>query len=437
MLMPETRRNQNRLGQVSMQGPSAGPPFNMLQFLQRVEGLSAAEAQDAYNKLQTYDRQDRQRLFFQMDREDLKDAGITDPALRKALLTALSQGLPNEPAQANHCEEALQEISFSFPAGVNSSGSSAARPKQRSRQCGQQIGICEAVDGDRKRFELSVTPTSTIADVKRLIEAQEGIPASDQSLWSEMHQDSALDDACLLGHYHIGEASVVHLVLPTQQIQIRTMDGNNFALDVCGWDTVHDLKARIHETQGVPPESQCLIFGGKQLEDSRTLASYGVLQDCTVHLVCKSMQIFVKMLNGKLHTLTVGSSDSVASVKSKIQVMTGIPADRQRLVFNARPMADERTLEDHGVLKDCTLHLCLSGMVIYVKSVTGKTHTLEVESVDTINTIKGQIQDMEGIPAAEQLLIFAGKMLEGGRTLADQGVVTESTLHLVRRLVRI
>ena len=282
---------------------------------------------------------------------------------------------------------------------------------------------------------LPVNHCDTVRAVKIKIQDSEGTPQHLQDLTfagRQLQNRYTLSECCIL------KGSTLYLkVHPcSTAIYLSTPAGKIITIlysDQC--DNIRNVKEKIMHAEGIPTDQQLLRFAGKELHDDCTLADYGVKIGCVQPIVLCSIQIFVKLMMlsypDTVIAMEVDAIDSVWTVKTKIHRLKGIPPNQQCLEFNCKELLDSNTVAAYGIRKDSTLCLSLLDMQIFLNFAEGRIITLKVEPFDSIESVEAQIQKKDHMRLEQQCLMFAGKKIKHGHTLADCGIWNNSTIHVV------
>ena len=290
-----------------------------------------------------------------------------------------------------------------------------------------------------EKFYLEVGPSDSVEKVKTKILEKKGIPPDQQVL---RFKGELLKDERTLSDYHIDKESTPYLKFRCHGehfVYVKTLTGSTLSLRVKASDSVESLKRKIMAEEGVPAHDQRLIYSGRQLEDGCTLTDCRITDQSTVHLALRlrggGMEIFAKLLNGKLLRLGVEPDDLIENVKVKIQDEVGISSDKQELFCDGRKLKNGRTLRHYNIQHDFTLTVVSeSVMEIYVKFLsTGETVTLAIRSSDAIRDLKNKIQAQQGIVAKKQILMFNSEELKDSCSVADYNIQNGSFLSMVFR----
>ena len=141
------------------------------------------------------------------------------------------------------------------------------------------------------------------------------------------------------------------------QIFVKTVTGKIIALPFDPADSVEMIKQKIRKTEKIPLDKQHLIFAGKQLEDSLTISSYNIQEESTIHLVVRSIMIYVKTFTSSTIILEVDPADSIELVKQGIQEKEGIPFEQQCLTFAGNSLQNWHTLRGLNIQNKSIFYL--------------------------------------------------------------------------------
>lgn len=220
------------------------------------------------------------------------------------------------------------------------------------------------------------------------------------------------------------------------QVTVNSSSGQQFTLDVVPDQSVRDLKEQIAIKEGTSPDQQLVVYAGRQLQDGRLLQNYGIRNGATLQLVYTSgprMHLFVKTLTGHTYILYPMSNQTVREAKEDLGKRENIPTSNQRLVFEGRQLDDDTTLQQCGLPQQCTVHMIQAppkthALTILVRTLMGKTITLQITSGDSVAQVKQRIHDQEGYPVDQIALVFGGKELDDQETVTHYRIQQDSTL---------
>ncbi len=146
------------------------------------------------------------------------------------------------------------------------------------------------------------------------------------------------------------------------QIFVKLPSGRTITIDCEPFDSVLNIKNRVDDREGIKPDAQRLIYGGKQLQDDKSLADYNIKPEATLSLVLRLLggfTVFAKTIDGKMYKIQVVPSDTIEVVMKKIEGVTGISVHTQRLLSKGEDLwkTPEKTVGEFPIGEGTVIHV--------------------------------------------------------------------------------
>ena len=289
---------------------------------------------------------------------------------------------------------------------------------------------------------------STILHVKRMISDLEGTPPDHQHL---VHAGRTLHNDQTLANYGFTEQGNTIDLIPKvchrfscsscsgKDITVQLPRGQSFQLEVHPSVTVETLKDMIRDKGEIPRDHQALKIGAKKMEDGHVLGEYQQYfrlnknEPLRVHLSHK-VPICFKLYTGKSLYLEADIYHPVESLKLHLESTGDLSRERLCLVQDGKLLEDHRSLRESGIQDNSVIIVGLrlpTRITIAVKTLTGRSMALDVDSQGTVGDVKVLIAEKVGVPEREQQLFYKGRRLEDPSTLAECGTQNDSVFCVV------
>lgn len=294
-----------------------------------------------------------------------------------------------------------------------------------------------AITPSKEKLSVTVMLGDEVIDLKMAIRKVLGFDGMVLNLYLKGKQ---LENSKKLYEYNVKDGStfVIEYCPVSVKFFVRSLTGRTLSLIAYSSDTILHIKTMIEDREGVPVDSQFLVYGRKKLEDHQTLKDCNIQNGSTVilgfALFGGGYTYYIKTLSGIITLSEMDPWFTIVMVKQSVQYKSGIPVDQQRFFFNDRELDDSLKLEQCNIRGGSTLQLIrkTSGTTIHINFLhpNGRFTTLIAQSNDTISTIQKNISEVERISVEKQILVFNFQKLESDYTLAECNIRRESLIHI-------
>ena len=282
-------------------------------------------------------------------------------------------------------------------------------------------------DGKKQNIDLEFSNTPT--KIKKRIENETGMKVPRQVLKFNGKEIPESQTAREAGIVPGDNLKVEIFKVP---ITVNTMDGKSFETMVDPTDQLNTIKGQIEIESGLLPSNQRVFLQSNELaDDAKTARSYGIVGGSVLDVEPRSFTVnVVETPDGAIHKIDLSPRDKEEQVKDKIETEAGIVVSRQVVKFNDKVLPGfDNTVREMGMKEGSDLKVSIFKIPIVVKTSEGNFFPIEVEPIDTIETIKTLIEKETEILASKQILKYMEKDLESNTmTVQDYGIEANDQL---------
>ena len=288
-----------------------------------------------------------------------------------------------------------------------------------------------------KILTLKATDSTTVEDVKTMIEVQGCMPVDQQRL---VFGNKILDkDSDIICSHGIQSQSTLHILRQNETIVfIKTQTGKVITCDVTSSSTIAELKQVVFSQEHIPTEQQCISLYNTTLANDKTLEQYCIRPGsllCVTEPGAIQINLNFGTMGGTV-PLVVMPGTTILEVKVKIQeINKKFPVEEQQIYYAGSRVKEDCTLTHYSVGNMSTLDVAKCNhhdILLFIKFADGRVITVNHFVFEDIKSLKRKIFLRKGIPINQQKLFCGSQELDDQKRLSDYGIKSGCTLQLFK-----